>query len=149
MPLTQYSDADSEITSGLEVIRLTDVRARIAELKPYYLAYADAGIAEEIAVSYVTREEADAALADLFVEAREEEAEELEALHNLLDRTRGASETAFLVNEDAMTDFAEEEAEDHVDSAYTCFIDFGKLSLALMQDMTRVEFRGSVFWMRG
>ena len=129
---------DDEITGSEDIIQAEDVKARIGYLK-----------AHDCHDPQPDGEGCDSVYAcpSCYGDAEEELAHLTDLLSDFGEYVR------YAVNDDYMTDYAQEEVEsiDNItpESIVYSFVDWAALADQLKIDMQSIEFRGSTYWMRG
>lgn len=159
-----YSSPGEEIEGTEDIIRLSDVKERLGNIRPFF-----AEDKRDLSYSpdFATIKEAEGWIAGKPEKDREHfwvcvnghEDDEQVALKALLDETGepdlltpNGHDPRYLVNEGSMDDFAREEGSDWgvgTDHPLYDFVDWDRLGRSLMQDMTRIIFRGTAFYTRG
>jgi hypothetical protein len=150
MKMESYSDPGEEITGQEDIIRLSDVRERVRNIKPWHVEeltrVGDLGsfVTERGAVNFIAGRER------LIAVEYAEESDELEALRDLLADFSACSNSSFMVHESYMEDYAQEEAESldgiSPESFTWQFVRWDDAADALKMDMQSTVFRGSTYW---
>lgn len=154
--MTTYSSPGDEITGTEDIIRISDVRAREASLRPWRIALRPSG--EPLKTSFHTERAARLALQAAVVREDEDVTDELDALKVLLNEipqggvyrltALPVADTRFLVADRYLEQFAEEESGLSQDSPVYGYVDWARMSQDMTADMTRIVFRDSMYWIR-
>lgn len=153
-----YSSADDEITGTEDIIRAEDVKERTDRIKPWhvedehYTSIASFRNESEAHAWIITEAPADQR-EKLTVSEYDDEAAELNALHDLVSDFHDGSadpETAFAVNEDYMTSYAQEQGDSLAgigeDSFLFPYVDWEQLGKDLRGDMFYTAYRGTTYY---
>jgi hypothetical protein len=156
-------EPEDEITSSEDLISLTEVRARIAYLKPYHVEdtrIPESSVADPTVEAFGTEEAAEEFRADqdedlrphLVVVTYTDEAEELTALRGLeAEMSRTGSERVSAINESYLRTVVEDDTEGMVGADATAvlgeYTDWARMTEDRKNQLTQITYRGTVFYL--
>jgi hypothetical protein len=138
---------DDEITGSEDIISVKDVKERIGCLRPFRLEFDNGDFPASGFAFYLEAKEWIINHPVIVIEDGDE-SDELEALQALLPDLEGVSDDSYLVNDDYLIEWVQDENELSEDSPLFMFVNWEAVANTYKSDMNYVGFRGSTYWVR-